>query len=490
MDFLLPKRGDLANIEYWTIVVVLAFAAMGVADQTTPSTQFPTPPAVQEKVPPNTLPTAEDTEIESTAADVETQRRFDNLRNELRHELLGNRADTINWWLTATAIFLTFFGIVVVLGGYIGFRRFREIEAEAKKYAEEARKSAEKIKELKKRAEEDYAHLSRMAEMAEQPSHLLLNIEYSVGDDTPLSILLDRGRREPDIAQEVEETVQEVRRNPQASPLARAIADAYSLQRTGRIEEAIAKWRSIANIAETIDSDLAARAWLSVGGCLLYEKRNVEDVGNNIQEELFAFDRAIRLKPDYADAYCHRGVARGGLGKLEDAIEDFDQAIRLKPDYAEAYCSRGAVKSGLGQHEAALTDYDRAIRLKPDYADAYYNRAATKRALKRHDKATLADLDQALLFKPDFVDAYYNRGVVRGKLEEYEAAIEDFDQAIRLKPHYAEAYRNRGFANQEHGRVEKARDDFKVALDLANKAGNDKLKAEVEQLLQKLDNTD
>ena len=479
VDFLLPKRGDLANIGYWTIVVVLAFAAMSLADQTTPSTQLPTPPAV--KVTLDTLPAAEDTEIESTAADGETQRRFDNLRNELRHELLGYRADTINWWLAATAIFLTFFGIVVVLGGYIGFRRFREIEAEAKKYAEGARKSAEKINELKKQAEEDAKHIQRRA--APTP-HLLLN------DDAPLSISLDQGRREPNTAQEAEEAVQEVRRNPQASPLARAIADAYSLQQVGRIEEAIEKWRSIANIAETIDSALAARAWLSVGGCLLYEKRSMEDAGNNIQESVFAFDRAIRLKPDYADAYCHRGVANGRLGQLRVAIEDFARAIQLKPDYAEAYGGRGAVKSGLGQHEAALTDYDRAIRLKPDYAEAYYNRAATKRALKRHDEATLADLDQALLFKPDFVEAYYNRGVVRGKLGEYEAAIADFDQAIRLKPHYAEAYRNRGFANQEHGRVEKARDDFKVALDLANKAGNDTLKAEVEQLLQELASRD
>ena len=484
MGLLSSERGDLSNIWYWTIVVVLAFAAMGVADQTTPATRTPTPPAVQEKVTLDTLPTAEDAEIVSAAADVETQRRFDNLRNELRHELLGYRADTINWWLAATAIFLTFFGIVVVLGGYIGFRRFREIEAEAKKYAEGARKSAEKINELKKQAEEDAEYLEYLSRRTAPTSHLLLN------DDAPLSISLDQGRREPNTAQEAEEAVQEVRRNPQASPLARAIADAYSLQQVGRIEEAIEKWRSIANIAETIDSALAARAWLSVGGCLLYEKRSMEDAGNNIQESVFAFDRAIRLKPDYADAYCHRGVANGRLGQLRVAIEDFARAIQLKPDYAEAYGGRGAVKSGLGQHEAALTDYDRAIRLKPDYAEAYYNRAATKRALKRHDEATLADLDQALLFKPDFVEAYYNRGVVRGKLGEYEAAIADFDQAIRLKPHYAEAYRNRGFANQEHGRVEKARDDFKVALDLANKAGNDKLKAEVERLLQKLDNTD
>ena len=267
-----PERGDLSNTRYWTIVIILAFAAMSVAGQTTPSAQPLTPLEAQEKP---TLPAVEEKKTEDNASvDVDIQRRFDELRNELRRELLDDRAETINWWLAVTAIFLTFFGIVVVLGGYFGFGRFREIEAEAKKYAEEARKLVEEINEQKKRAEENLAYLTRMVE---QRSRLLLNTEDLAPDDAPLSILLDQGQRESDTAQEAEEAVREVRRNPEASSLARAIADAVSLQRAGRIEEAIEKWRSIANVAEGSDNDLAARAWLSVG-YLLYE-RGGEDAG-------------------------------------------------------------------------------------------------------------------------------------------------------------------------------------------------------------------
>lgn len=266
VGLLFSERRDLSNIWYWTIVVVLAFTAIGVAGQTTPTLQIPTPPAAQEKPTP---PTVEEKGTEDNAS-VDVQRRF----NDLRRELLDYRAETINWWLAATAIFLTFFGIVVVLGGYFGFGRFREIEAEAKKYAEEARGLVKEIKEQKKQADENLAHLSRMAE---QSSRLSLDIENSARDDASLSILSDRGRREPDTVQEAEEAVREVRQNPEASPLARAIADAYSLQRAGRIDEAIEKWRSIANVAEGSDNDLAARAWLSVG-YLLYE-RGGEDAG-------------------------------------------------------------------------------------------------------------------------------------------------------------------------------------------------------------------
>ena len=84
------------------------------------------------------------------AVDVEIQSRF----NELRRELLDDRANTIDWWLAVTALVLTFFGIVVAIAGFLGFRRFREIETEAKKSAAAAAKSAEdaqyRVKEIEK----------------------------------------------------------------------------------------------------------------------------------------------------------------------------------------------------------------------------------------------------------------------------------------------------------------------------------------------------
>lgn len=257
MGLFSSERDDSSNIWCWTAVIVLAFATMSVTGQTNPSTQTPTPPAVQEKVTPATPPTAEDTETVSTAADVETQRHFDELRNELRRELLDDRADTVNWWLTATAIFLTFFGIVVVLGGYFSFSRFREIEVEArenvgqsKQYAEEAREIIRAINEQKKQAEEA---TQKIREMTSEAAH------------------------DPKRAEQVKEVVQQVEQNLEAPLVDRAIADAVSLQRAGKIKEAIEKWRSIANVAEGSDNDLAARAWLSVG-YLLYE-RGGEDAG-------------------------------------------------------------------------------------------------------------------------------------------------------------------------------------------------------------------
>ena len=45
----------------------------------------------------------------------------------------------------------------------------------------------------------------------------------------------------------------------------------------------------------------------------------------------------------------------------------FDKAIALRPDYAEAYNNRGSALLALKQYQAALENYDKAIQLKPDY---------------------------------------------------------------------------------------------------------------------------
>ena len=161
------------------------------------------------------------------------------------------------------------------------------------------------------------------------------------------------------------------------------------------------------------------------------------------KDAIFAYDQAIRLKPNHAEAYNNRGAAKGWLGRYDDALADCDQAIRLKPDYAEAYSNRGNAKAELGRRDDALADYDEAIRLKPDFSETYNNRGAAKAALGRHDDA-LADYDEAIRLKPDYAEAYSNRGNAKAALGRRDDALADYDEAIRLKPDYAEAYNNRG----------------------------------------------
>ena len=311
-----------------------------------------------------------------------------------------------------------FLALVSVVLGYVGFRRFQKIEAEAKGSVEVVTKLAE---DAKRHVEEIESNRDRSAEV-------LRDMNAQIAADDP---------------EEARQAAANVRENPTASPLDKAIARAVSLQQQGRRDEAGETWRAVAHVAEESDNDLAARAWFSVG--YLVQNENPEDC-------IFANGQAIRLKPAFAEAYTNRGNAKRELGRHVDAIADHDEAIRLKPDYAVAYNNRGAAKHALERYDEALADYDKAIRLKPDLADAYNNRGNAKHALGQH-----------------------------------EAAIADCDEAIRLKPDYAQAYGNRGNAKAALGLKDEARKDFERALALAGEAGDEELAAKAKRLLGNLD---
>ena len=77
---------------------------------------------------------------------------------------------------------------------------------------------------------------------------------------------------------------------------------------------------------------------------------------------------------DPAALYCQRGSRRHEKGDLDGAIADFDEAIRLKPDYAEAWSNRGAAEIAQGGFDAAIADFDEAIRLQPNCKEVIRNR--------------------------------------------------------------------------------------------------------------------
>ncbi len=347
--------------------------------RTTPDTRTGSPGAASPRPQPVAMPGSPDS---NATAEVENLRRF----NELRREILDYRAKTVDWWLEATAIFLTLLGIVAAIAVYLSFKRLRDFETQARRYVD-------RIEALHDKAESRFKGFTAQF-VQENP---------------------DKARRATENAQE----------NPPESPIDQAVAAAVQLQQLELFEESIEKWHAIAIISEGTDKDLAARAWFSIG--YLRQKHNIGTLGAAID----AYDKAIRRKSDLTEAYNNRGNAKDNLGHREDAIADLDEAIRLKPDYTEAYYNRGNVKGNLGRHEEAIADYGEAVKLKPDFAIVYNNRGNAKGNLGRHEEA-IADYDEAIRLKPGYAKAYNNRGKANLSLSRVDEARRDFETAITL----------------------------------------------------------
>ena len=98
------------------------------------------------------------------------------------------------------------------------------------------------------------------------------------------------------------------------------------------------------------------------------------------EEALKAYDKAIELNPDYADAWVFKGAALDELGRYEEgryeeALKAYDKAIELKPDDAKVWHDKGGALCNLGRYEEALEAFDKAIELKQDYGRVWVHKA-------------------------------------------------------------------------------------------------------------------
>jgi tetratricopeptide (TPR) repeat protein len=217
------------------------------------------------------------------------------------------------------------------------------------------------------------------------------------------------------------------------------------------------------------------------------------------EEAIEDYEAAIKLKPDFIEAYNNLGNEYSNLGEYDLALEKYNKALEIDPDFASAYNNRGNVYRDLGEYDQAIADYDRAVQLDPDDADPYANRGLTyyhlkdyRRAIQDYDKAigldpkhagaynnravayielgdldeALDDLNQAIKLDPNLAIAYNNRGVVYDRLGRHAEAIADYDKAVELNQELAIAFGNRGLSNLGLGRYEQAVIDYSKALDL------------------------
>jgi len=81
------------------------------------------------------------------------------------------------------------------------------------------------------------------------------------------------------------------------------------------------------------------------------------------------------------------GVKYGNAGRYREAANAFEQAVKLNPEYADAYLSLGHAYYDLGLWEQAVDSIERGLRLKPQHKDSQ-DRLAHARAMLRRETTT------------------------------------------------------------------------------------------------------
>lgn len=134
------------------------------------------------------------------------------------------------------------------------------------------------------------------------------------------------------------------------------------------------------------------------------------------EESLKAFNKAIRLDPEFAGAYSGKGHALLHLGRCEEALKAFNHTIDQEAGNAETFIAKGNVLYALQQYEEAIIAYDKAIELCPSSSLAYQKKGKILQHFKRYDEA-VAMYDQALSFEN--VNIFTTQSIMLSKIEIY-----------------------------------------------------------------------
>jgi tetratricopeptide (TPR) repeat protein len=207
------------------------------------------------------------------------------------------------------------------------------------------------------------------------------------------------------------------------------------------------------------DSDKAKLFCYGLGNFYLNRK--------DYERSLEYYNEALKIKPDYVDAWNNKGNALDRLGKYEDAIVSYDKAIELAPNDAFAWANKGSAFYHLGMYEEAIKHYDKAIELAPNDAVNDWNNKGIVLANLGRDEEAIACYDRAIELKPnDEVHTWYSKGEALANLDRHEEAIQCYDKALEIDPNRADAWYNRARYRAKKGDAENSLADLKEAIEI------------------------
>ncbi|WDV46284.1 tetratricopeptide repeat protein [Clostridiaceae bacterium M8S5] len=192
--------------------------------------------------------------------------------------------------------------------------------------------------------------------------------------------------------------------------------------------------------------------------CLL----SISLIGCNksVQSDNVASENTDKAKLSYQKA-----VELHQKGYNDEAIKAYDKAIQLNKNYAEAYVGKGALLSDLGKPEDAIDLYDKAIFANPTYANAYYEKGRDLYVMQDYNKAIEA-LDIAIKLNSNYSDAFFCKGVIYKELKQYDNALQAFNKVIELDERNTLAYINKTRVLQESKKYQEGIQTLDTAIEL------------------------
>ena len=124
-------------------------------------------------------------------------------------------------------------------------------------------------------------------------------------------------------------------------------------QELGKYKEALADFHAVMK-----EDPLNTNALLSITNDFYSRLHDYENT-------IFHADKVLKLDENNALAHTLKGKSYQKLGKLKEAMAAYNAAISVNKEYADAYLSRGSLRVYLKQTSKACSDFKVAESLRP-----------------------------------------------------------------------------------------------------------------------------
>eukprot|EP00057_Strongylocentrotus_purpuratus_P018096 XP_011672570.1 PREDICTED: transmembrane and TPR repeat-containing protein 3 isoform X1 [Strongylocentrotus purpuratus] len=151
-------------------------------------------------------------------------------------------------------------------------------------------------------------------------------------------------------------------------------------------------------------------------------------------EELYL--KAIRMRPDFVEAYINQGEILLKRGQLDEAESLYQQAAQLEPLKADIHYNLGIVAMKKRQKPKALKHFDRAVEIDPKHKMALYNSALyiqeSGNAARRQD--AIKRLQKVIEIDPESEMSYSTLGMLAVDDNDNPGALQYYQKALEINP--------------------------------------------------------
>ena len=217
-----------------------------------------------------------------------------------------------------------------------------------------------------------------------------------------------------------------------------------------------------------------------------------------LNEAIEEMEKAVALKPDFADLRFNLGKLLMDASRLDAAKDHFLHALKINPKFFKARINLARAHSLRGEREVAaetlsmarescpsfykenLDDLIRMVRSEggsPEIEQAFHEilddhpssaqvrREIAIQAIQNGDYAeAIRELKKTLAANPDYPDLHNYLGIAYGNSGMVDDSVEEFETALKINPYYLKARLNLALALYDQGRFVEAQNHIERVL--------------------------